>query len=64
MKPTYKGPRAVSSTDRKFRPEDEHLLEKNKEEVEESEHDDKMTPGMRHNKNKFSEIDRTGEKKK
>lgn len=64
MKPTYTGQRTVSNTDRKFRPQDEHLLEKNKEELDQSEHGDKTAPDTRQNKAKFSEIDRTDEKKK
>jgi len=64
MKPTYTGQRTVSNTDRKFRPQDEHLLEKNKEEVDRSEHGTKMAPEKRQNTDKFSEIDRTDEKKK
>jgi len=63
MKPSFTGQRSVPATDQKFRPTDEHLIEENKEEVESSEHSDKMEPEPKQNSDKFAEIDRNSEKK-
>jgi len=63
MKPAYTGQRSVPSTDHKFRPTDEHLIEKNKEEVDETNHGDKMTPIPGHHPDKFDEVDRGSPKK-
>ncbi|MEO6865356.1 MAG: hypothetical protein ABI229_07890 [Gemmatimonadaceae bacterium] len=48
MKPVYTGQRTVSGTDKKFRPTDEHLLEKNKEELDEAKHGDNIEPLSHH----------------
>ena len=64
MKPTYKGQRSVPATDQKFRPTDEHLIEKNKEELDNSEHRDKMEPIPGQDRDKFAEIDKNDGKKK
>ncbi|HEY5085970.1 MAG TPA: hypothetical protein VII66_01300 [Gemmatimonadaceae bacterium] len=58
MKPTYTGQRSVPSTDKKFRPKDEHLLEKNKEEFDEAKHGDNIEPLSGHHQGKFAEIDK------
>jgi hypothetical protein len=58
MKPSYKGQRSVPATDQKFRPTDEHLIEKNKEELDNSEHGNKMEPIPGQNRDKFAGIDR------
>ncbi len=62
MKPSFMGQRQVPSTDQKFRPTDEHLLEKNKEELDHSEHGDKMKPLPGQDHGKFADIDKNTEK--
>lgn len=62
VKPSYKGQRSVPSTDQKFRPTDEHLLEKNKAELDESAHDNKMAPLPGQHPSKFAEVDKDGQK--
>ena len=57
MKPSFDGQRSVPSTDQKFRPTDEHLIAKNKEELEKSEHKDSITPLSGHKSDKFADID-------
>ena len=64
MKPSYKGQRSVSSTDHKFRHTDEHLLEKNKEELDQVKHGDKKTPIPGQHPDKFDEVDRNSPKEK
>ncbi len=64
MKPSYTGQRSVPSTDHKFRPTDEHLLEKDKEELDQVQHGDKMTPIPGQHPDKFAEVDRGSPKKK
>lgn len=64
VKPSYTGQRLVPATDRKFRPTDEHLLEKNKEELDESAHGDKMEPIPGQHHDKFSEVDKKPAKEK
>jgi len=54
----------VPATDQKFRPTDEHLIEKNKEELDNSEHRDNMEPIPGQDCDKFAEIDKNDEKKK
>ncbi len=61
MKPSYTGQRSVPATDQKFRPTDEHLIEKNKEEVDSSEHGDKIETVQKQNRDKFAEIDRNAQ---
>ena len=58
MKPSFKGQRSVSSTDQKFRPTDEHLIAKNKEELDKSEKSDTITPLSAHKGDKFADIDK------
>ncbi|MDQ6736350.1 MAG: hypothetical protein M3Z30_01455 [Gemmatimonadota bacterium] len=58
MKPSFKGQRSVSSTDQKFRPTDEHLIAKNKEELDKSEKNDSITPLSGHKSDKFADIDK------
>ena len=58
MKPSFKGQRSVSSTDQKFRPTDEHLLAKNKEELDQSEKQNNITPLSGHKSDKFADIDK------
>ena len=65
MKPSFEGQRSVPSTDQKFRPKDEHLLAKNKEELDHSEKNDSITPLSGHKSDKFADIDKdaaSGEK--
>lgn len=62
VKPSYKGQRSVPATDQKFRPTDEHLLEKNKEELDESAHGDKMKPLPGQHPGKFAEVDKSAKK--
>jgi len=64
MKASYTGQLSVPSTDRKFRPQDEHLIEKNKEEVDSSEHGASIEPDSKQNRDKFSEVDKNYEKRK
>lgn len=62
--PSYKGQRTPPSTDRKFQPTDEHLIEENKEELKEANHGAKKTPLPGQNQGKFAEIDKHPKKKK
>lgn len=64
MKPSYKGQRSVPATDQKFRIKDEHLIEKNKEEIDNMNHGDKTAPIPGHHPDKFEEVDRSSAKKK
>jgi hypothetical protein len=63
MKPSFTGQRSVPATDQKFRPTDEHVIEENKEEVDNSEHGDKIEPIPGQDRDKFAKIDRNSEKK-
>ena len=63
MKPAYTGQRSVPSTDHKFRPTDEHLLEKDKEELDQVKHGDKMAPIPGQHRDKFADVDRKPAKK-
>lgn len=63
MKPVYTGQRSVPSTDRKFRPQDEHLIEENKEELDEIHHNDKITPSSDHHHVSFTELDKKPRKR-
>jgi len=53
----------VPATDRKFHPTDEHLIEENKEEVDQIHHSDKKAPVSKQDRDKFTEIDRNSETK-
>jgi hypothetical protein len=64
MKPAFNGQRSVPATDQKFRVTDEHLLEKNKEELDSTKNGDKMASVPGHHPDKFDEVDRKSEKKK
>lgn len=59
---SYDAPREVPATDHKFRPQDKHLVEKNKEELDHSEHGDKMKPLPGQDHGKFADIDKKSEK--
>ncbi len=61
MKPSFDGQRSVPSTDQKFRPTDEHILEHNKEELDKSVHGDKMKPLPGQDHGKFADMDRKPE---
>jgi len=60
---SYKGQRLVPATDRKFRPTDEHLIEENKEEVDQIHRGDKIATVSKQDRDKFAEIDRNSEEK-
>lgn len=64
MKPVYTGQRLPPSTDRKFQPKDEHIIEENKEELDEANHGDKMAPLPGHHPSKFAEVDKDSKKAK
>jgi hypothetical protein len=64
MKPSFTGQRSVPATDQKFRPTDEHLIERNKEEVDKINHGDKMEPLPGQHRGDFAEIDKKNEEKK
>ena len=61
MKAAYDGQRELPNTDHKFRPQDKHLLEKNKEELDHSEHGDRMKPLPGQEHDKFVDIDKKKE---
>ncbi|MES2357674.1 MAG: hypothetical protein V4529_04960 [Gemmatimonadota bacterium] len=63
MTQSYKGQRLVPATDRKFHPTDEHLIEENKEEVDQIHHSAKTGPVSKQDRDKFAEIDRDSETK-
>jgi hypothetical protein len=58
VKPAYTGQRSVPATDQKFRPTDEHLLEKNKEELNEPKHGVKKEPSLAHHHDNPAEADK------
>lgn len=58
MKPTYKGQRTQSATDRKFHPTDEHVIEKNKEELDNMTYADNREPVSAQDRYKFAAIDK------
>jgi hypothetical protein len=58
VNPSYKGQRSVPATDQKFRPTDEHLLEKNKEELNEVKHGDKKESSSTHHHDNPAEGDK------
>jgi hypothetical protein len=58
MKPAYTGQRSVPATDQKFRPTDEHLLEKNKEELNEVKHNAKTETSSAHHHDNPAEMDK------
>lgn len=58
MKPSYTGQRSVPATDQKFRPTDEHLLEKNKEELNEPKRGAKKEPSSPHHHDNPAEMDK------
>jgi hypothetical protein len=62
MKPSFTGQRSVPSTDRKFRPTDEHLIEENKEDVDKINHGDKLAPVPGQHPTKFTEVDKDAKK--
>lgn len=58
MKPSYTGQRTAPATDQKFRPTDEHLIEKNKEELDSMPNADRKESASRQDRDKFEEVDR------
>ena len=62
-KPSYTGQRMPPSTDRKFQPTDEHLIEENKEELDEATNKASKAPLPGQDHGKFAEIDRTKKSK-
>ena len=55
MKPSFTNQKTVPATDRKFRPEDEHLIAEDKSEVNKINHGDKMEAVTRHDKDNHPE---------
>lgn len=62
MKPSFTGQRTPPATDQKFHPTDEHLIEKNKEELDEIHHGDKLEPSPEQHRDKFADMDRKTKK--
>lgn len=60
-KPSYTGQRMPPSTDRKFQPTDEHVIQKNKEELDEAAHKASKAPLPGQDHGKFAEIDKKNE---
>lgn len=64
MKSSHTGQQSKPATDQKFHPTDEHVIEENKEEVDNINHGDKMEPIPGQDHDKFVDMDRKEKKEK